>query len=1612
MATTPWVVPSGLTIPPASSINAAATPRQVAAAGARSLVPLTYGTDRVAARLLNVLVSATNASTLLVQCLWGHACQAISNLQLGDQPLPAGSVVTHYNGSQGGADAALVAAFAAQGITYTDTLAGYAYSVVAMPVRSFAGSLAFTAQVQGRRLYDPRLDSTAGGTGSHRLANTATWTYSDNPALSLADWLASPLYGAGEAVLWSSVGGAANHADQLIGSPAEKRRVLGVTLAQAASVQQVAEALRAYAGCWLVPTGGGMRLVPDRDDAPVASYSHSAGQIAALADLALRDLGNAPTVVEVQYTDATRLPWRDASVQAALPGAGTTLPWRYSSVRLPGIQRSSQARREAIERLNKLTQGNLSTTVDVFDEGVAHDVGDIITLTHPVGLAAKPMRVTSADMTAPGRWRLAVTEHEPGAYSSLVLTEPTVPDIGRVTPGGPPADVQALAWQWSTAGIVWSWAAAPQAGYAETRLRTGGAAWATGTPLWAGRATSYTQPVGVAGTYTLRAKHVGADGQESAAEAVAVATITEDQIAQLSGLPGLVVNGGFELATVGWVQDLATAAIVNEPFNAAFGSWAARIRQRNGVSLVAYSNRPFVVVAGQLFTLAGRMRATEGANGFGFVRVVWINAAGMVFDYTSTLVWTPAESAAWLAKAGTFTAPAGAVRAVVEFGQFEQTAGTWWCDDVDAMPAGAPGAPGAAGPQGPQGPAGTQGGTGPTGPAGSQGPTGPAGATLYTWVAYANNSTGTSGFTTGANSGQTYIGIANNKPSATEGTDPSDYTWSLIKGADGVPGTPGTDGTPTYTWFAYADNNTGTAGFTLGANTGQAYLGIAANRTTPTEGTDPADYAWSKIEGPAGPQGEPGLPGDLVLNGGFELGGQGWVADLGLAEIMDSPGNAASGSWAARVVQRNGISLVAFGNRSFVVVPGQLYALLGRVRAADGANGQGFVRMVWLDDTGSPFDYSATIVWDPAEAPAYLAKTQTFTVPAGALRGRVEFGQFDQTAGTWWFDDIDARPVGAQGATGPEGPAGSQGPTGPAGATLYTWVAYANNDTGTSGFTVGAWSGQTHIGIANNKTSPTEGTNPADYIWSRIRGDQGVPGTPGEDGSPTYTWFAYANNSSGTDGFSVGAWSGQSYLGIAANRSSPAESLNPADYTWSKIEGAQGPQGPAGAQGATGPTGPAGSQGPTGPAGATLYTWVAYANNSTGTSGFTTGANTGQTYIGLANNKTSPTEGTDPADYTWSLIKGEQGVPGTPGADGAPTYTWFAYANNNTGTSGFTTGGWSGQTYLGIAANRSTPTEGTNPADYAWSRIEGPTGPQGVPGAAGTSVAEFSVYARSASALTTPPSGGSFAFNTQTLDPPAGWSAGIPTGTHPVYVARGLASTSTLGATVTPVWGTPAMAFSDGQAVDVIFQRAASAPATPATGTGLPSGWYSSVSDVPASSAPLWASFGERPSPTGNWVWQTPIKYLDVVRTGDMEPGAATEVYVVTPSSPVTITWARTTPDAYGRNTEICTVTFTPGADGEAVVYAEARGVYVNAGTFWASGQYSLQLVGTAYDGWKELEFDAPPSATRQGAMTTSRRFPVSGGATYTVGFVAAKLGSSDVWTVDNIQMRAEVIKR
>ncbi|MGG5759254.1 hypothetical protein ACQ3VF_26500, partial [Bacillus toyonensis] len=223
---------------------------------------------------------------------------------------------------------------------------------------------------------------------------------------------------------------------------------------------------------------------------------------------------------------------------------------------------------------------------------------------------------------------------------------------------------------------------------------------------------------------------------------------------------------------------------------------------------------------------------------------------------------------------------------------------------------------------------------------------------------------------------------------------------------------------------------------------------------------------------------------------------------------------------------------------------------------------------------------------------------------------------------------------GDKGDKGDQGVQGIQGVKGNDGTTTYTWVKYATSSAGANMSDLP--DGKTYIGLAYNKTTPTESTVATDYTWALIKGDKGdtgltgSAGTNGTNGITYYTWLKYADTP--TTGMSD-LPAGKTYMGIAYNKTTATESTNYADYSWSLIKGDTGATGSTGAKGDQGLQGIAG---PKGADGQTTYTWVKYADDELGNG--MADLPDGKRYLGLAYNKTTATESTNKADYSWSPL--------------------------------------------------------------------------------------------------------------------------------------------------------------------------------------------------------------------------------------------------------------------------------------------------------------------------------------------------------------------------------------
>lgn len=179
----------------------------------------------------------------------------------------------------------------------------------------------------------------------------------------------------------------------------------------------------------------------------------------------------------------------------------------------------------------------------------------------------------------------------------------------------------------------------------------------------------------------------------------------------------------------------------------------------------------------------------------------------------------------------------------------------------------------------------------------------------------------------------------------------------------------------------------------------------------------------------------------------------------------------------------------------------------------------------------------------------------------------------------------------------------------------------------------------------------------------------GADGTNGINGAKGYVHLAWANSADGSVDFSTTVSTGKQYLGTYSDNTQ-ADSQVYSDYNWSKIKGEKGDDGDSvHVQSAThsgnkttivfvddsGTTtsfditdGADGNDGIDGINGLNGYVHVAWANSADGSVDFSTSVSTGKQYLGTYTDNTQA-DSQVYSDYSWSKIKGEQGVQGNTG---------------------------------------------------------------------------------------------------------------------------------------------------------------------------------------------------------------------------------------------------------------------------------------------------------------------------------------------------------------------------
>lgn len=258
---------------------------------------------------------------------------------------------------------------------------------------------------------------------------------------------------------------------------------------------------------------------------------------------------------------------------------------------------------------------------------------------------------------------------------------------------------------------------------------------------------------------------------------------------------------------------------------------------------------------------------------------------------------------------------------------------------------------------------------------------------------------------------------------------------------------------------------------------------------------------------------------------------------------------------------------------------------------------------------------------------------------------------------------------------------------------FYTWTAFADDENGT-GISANAY-GKDYLGIATNRlVKEADLSDPTQYTWVKIKGEQGIPGTAGKDGKTTYFHMKYSAVPNPTS-YSDMTETPNKYIGTYADYELD-DSTDPSKYTWGKFQGDNGEDGADGIPGKNGENGE------------TSYVHFAYATSADGKTGFSTTDTVGKTYMGqYADFEKADSE--DPTKYRWSKFQGPQGPQGEQGSQG------LQGLQGEKGEQGIP--GPTGET----GATGATGPQGPQGAkgDTGPQGPQGPTGPQGQSGAAG-----------------------------------------------------------------------------------------------------------------------------------------------------------------------------------------------------------------------------------------------------------------------------------------------------
>jgi hypothetical protein len=314
---------------------------------------------------------------------------------------------------------------------------------------SFSGIPEVRVTLKGKKIYDPRLDSTKGGSGSHREDTASTWAYSTNSSLILLDYLRNARYGKGLPnsafqTNYDSFKTSANTCETQVTPYTsgtninlfETHAVLDSEKKVIDNVRELLVPMRAIfnytQGTYklIIEGTGSSQLLLTKDN--VISEVKLQGENK--SEKYNRVVGTFTNPEKDYQADTVSYPPYDDSALAVedqhatmLSADNNTLLER--SFDMTHVTSPYQAE-EICENILKRSRNCLKAEVTVTSEALNLAIGDIVTATYDTaGFSAKPFRVMSLSINADSTVNLGLEEHQDNFYTWESKSQaPTIAD--------------------------------------------------------------------------------------------------------------------------------------------------------------------------------------------------------------------------------------------------------------------------------------------------------------------------------------------------------------------------------------------------------------------------------------------------------------------------------------------------------------------------------------------------------------------------------------------------------------------------------------------------------------------------------------------------------------------------------------------------------------------------------------------------------------------------------------------------------------------------------------------------------------------------------------------------------------------------------------------------------------------------------------------------------------------------------------------------------------------------------------------------------------------------------------------------------------------------------